>query len=86
MLAAEPELVLLDEPLSALDISARPEIRKVLKRVLAERTAVIITHDPDDVAELADHTVRLDLAGSKQLDRGGTDSGGSSAGSSTARV
>lgn len=79
VLAAEPELVLLDEPLSALDISARPEIRKVLKRVLAERTAVIITHDPDDVAELADHTVRLDLAGSKQLDRGGTDSGGSSA-------
>lgn len=86
VLAAEPELVLLDEPLSALDISARPEIRKVLKRVLAERTAVIITHDPDDVAELADHTVRLGSAGSKQLDRGGTDSGGSSAGSSTARV
>ncbi|MCT1803178.1 ABC transporter permease [Kocuria carniphila] len=59
VLAAEPELVLLDEPLSALDVSARPEIRSVLKRVLADRTAVIITHDPDDVAELADRSVRL---------------------------
>lgn len=51
--------MLLDEPLSALDVSARPEIRSVLKRVLADRTAVIITHDPDDVAELADRSVRL---------------------------
>lgn len=59
VLAAEPQLVLLDEPLSALDVSARPEIRKVLRRVLADRTAVIITHDPEDVAELADRTVRL---------------------------
>ena len=60
VLAAEPDLVLLDEPLSALDVTARPEIRTVLKRVLKNRTAVIITHDPADVAELADRTVRLE--------------------------
>ncbi|MDO5367826.1 sulfate/molybdate ABC transporter ATP-binding protein, partial [Kocuria sp.] len=53
VLAAEPDVVLLDEPLSALDVTARPEIRSVLKRVLTDRTAVIITHDADDVAELA---------------------------------
>lgn len=77
VLAAEPEVVLLDEPLSALDVSARPEIRKVLKRVLADRTAVIITHDPDDVAELADHTVRLGPVESGRVDDGGSSFGGS---------
>ena len=69
VLAAEPDVVLLDEPLSALDVTARPEIRSVLKRVLTDRTAVIITHDAADVAELADRTVRLESARSA-LDQG----------------
>lgn len=59
VLAAAPDVVLLDEPLSALDVTARPELRQVLRRVLADRTAVIITHDPRDVDELADHVLRL---------------------------
>ncbi len=86
VLAAEPELVLLDEPLSALDVSARPEIRKVLRRVLADRTAVIITHDPEDVAQLADSTVRLGPVGSEQKDRGSINPGGSSSGDSATRA
>lgn len=65
VLAAEPRVVLLDEPLSALDVTARPRMRKVLHRVLVGRTAMIVTHDPQDVAELADHVVRLERADSR---------------------
>ncbi|MBX7556988.1 ATP-binding cassette domain-containing protein, partial [Streptomyces sp. tea 10] len=65
VLAAEPRVILLDEPLSALDVTARPRMRKVLQRVLAGRTAMIVTHDPQDVAKLADHVVRLERAGNR---------------------
>lgn len=65
VLAAVPRVILLDEPLSALDVTARPRMRKVLQRVLAGRTAMIVTHDPQDVAELADHVVRLERAGNR---------------------
>lgn len=60
VLAADPRVILLDEPMSALDVAARPRMREVLKRVLAGRTAVVITHDDADVAELADGVVRMD--------------------------
>ena len=63
VLAADPRVVLLDEPMSALDVAARPRMREVLRRVLVGRTAVLITHDPDDVTELADQVVRLERAG-----------------------
>ena len=46
-------------------MTARPRMRKVLQRVLAGRTAMIVTHDPQDVAELADHVVRLERAGNR---------------------
>ncbi|WP_270240980.1 ABC transporter permease [Kocuria marina] len=63
VLAAGPRVILLDEPLSALDVTARPRMREVLQRVLAGRTAMIVTHDPQDVAELADRVVRLERDG-----------------------
>ncbi len=44
-LAADPRLLLLDEPLAALDVGAAPLLRRVLRRVLAERSAIIVTHD-----------------------------------------
>lgn len=56
-LAAEPELLLLDEPMSALDIHAAPLLRRVLKRVLAGRNAIIVTHDVLDAYMLADRVV-----------------------------
>lgn len=59
-LAADPDLLLLDEPLAALDVSVAPEIRQVLRRVLAERTVVLVTHDVLDVLTLADRLVVLD--------------------------
>lgn len=61
-LAADPRLLLLDEPLSALDVAAAPALRVLLRRVLREArcTAVIVTHDILDALALADRVVVLD--------------------------
>ncbi|HJW00437.1 MAG TPA: ABC transporter ATP-binding protein [Arthrobacter sp.] len=59
-LATDPGLLLLDEPMSALDIHAAPLLRRLLKRVLAGRRAVIITHDVLDALMLADRVVILE--------------------------
>ncbi len=58
-LAADPALLLLDEPLAALDVAVLPALRQTLRRVLAHRTAVIVTHDPLDALLLADRVVVL---------------------------
>jgi molybdate transport system ATP-binding protein len=59
-LATNPELLLLDEPMAALDIHAAPLLRRLLKRVLADRTAVIITHDVLDALMLADRVIVIE--------------------------
>lgn len=59
-LAAEPRLLLLDEPMAALDITVVPAMRQVLRHVLAGRTAVIVTHDVLDALLLADHVVVME--------------------------
>ena len=55
-LAAEPDLVIADEPTTALDVSVQAQIIDVLKRLCRERgTAVmLITHDMGVIAETAD--------------------------------
>ena len=57
-LAAEPRLLRLDEPLAALDVGAAPPLRRVLRRVLADRSAIIVTHDLLD-AVLLSHKIRV---------------------------
>ncbi len=59
-LAAEPHLLLLDEPLAALDVGAAPLLRRVLRRVLADRSAIIVTHDLLDALLLTQRIVVLD--------------------------
>ncbi|WP_285247865.1 ABC transporter ATP-binding protein [Pseudarthrobacter sp. efr-133-R2A-89] len=59
-LAADPALLLLDEPLAALDIHSAPLLRRLFKRVLAERQAIIVTHDVLDALILADRVVILE--------------------------
>ncbi|WP_206518084.1 ATP-binding cassette domain-containing protein [Rhodococcus sp. X156] len=59
-LAAEPALLLLDEPMAALDVGAAPAMRSVLRRVLREeggRSALLVTHDVLDALVLADRVV-----------------------------
>ncbi|CCQ16817.1 Molybdate ABC transporter, ATP binding protein [Rhodococcus sp. AW25M09] len=61
-LAADPRLLLLDEPLAALDVETAPAVRRVLRTVLREsaRTALIVTHDLLDVVALADSVAVID--------------------------
>lgn len=59
-LAADPALLLLDEPLAALDVDVTPALRTTLRTVLAGRTAVIATHDVLDAVLLADTVAVLD--------------------------
>ncbi|MFF8732468.1 ABC transporter ATP-binding protein [Streptomyces sp. NPDC015171] len=58
-LATRPRLLLLDEPLAALDARTRLEVRSQLRRHLAEFEAVsvLVTHDPLDAMVLADRLV-----------------------------
>lgn len=58
-LATRPRLLLLDEPLAALDARTRLEVRSQLRRHLAEfeAVAVLVTHDPLDAMVLADRLV-----------------------------
>jgi molybdate transport system ATP-binding protein len=58
-LVTRPQLLLLDEPLAALDARTRLEVRAQLRRHLAEfeAVAVLVTHDPLDAMVLADRLV-----------------------------
>ncbi|MHB8664187.1 MAG: ABC transporter ATP-binding protein [Acidimicrobiales bacterium] len=61
-LAPEPAVLLLDEPLAAVDASARPELRHVLREELARYpgSRLLVTHDPMEAAALAQRIVVLE--------------------------
>jgi molybdate transport system ATP-binding protein len=61
-LATSPALLLLDEPLAALDASARGEIRRELRKHLATFAGVrlLVTHDAVDAATLADRLLVIE--------------------------
>jgi molybdate transport system ATP-binding protein len=58
-LATDPALLLLDEPLAALDARTRLTVRAELRRHLADfgGSTVLVTHDPVDALALADRVV-----------------------------
>jgi peptide/nickel transport system ATP-binding protein len=58
-LAAGPDLVIADEPTTALDVSVQAQIIDVMKKLCAENNAAImlITHDMGVIAETADRVV-----------------------------
>jgi molybdate transport system ATP-binding protein len=61
-LAAEPDVLLLDEPLAGLDVAAAAAIRTLLRGVLARdgRAALLVTHELLDVLTLADRVLVLE--------------------------
>jgi iron(III) transport system ATP-binding protein len=55
-LAPRPEIILLDEPFSALDAHLRAELRRDIRQALQEdgATAILVTHDQEEALSLAD--------------------------------
>jgi ABC-type nitrate/sulfonate/bicarbonate transport system ATPase subunit len=60
-LAGDSDILLLDEPFSALDYLTRLRMRQELARLLRERprTAALVTHDIEEAAQLADRVIVL---------------------------
>jgi NitT/TauT family transport system ATP-binding protein len=60
-LAGETDILLLDEPFSALDYLTRLRMRRELAQMLRERprTVVLVTHDIEEAAQLADRVIVL---------------------------
>jgi len=60
-LISDPELVILDEPTTALDVTTQIEVLRAFRRVVRERraTAVYVSHDLAVVAQMADHILVL---------------------------
>ncbi|GAY08972.1 sulfate/molybdate ABC transporter ATP-binding protein [Pseudonocardia sp. N23] len=71
-LAPRPGLLLLDEPLAALDVDATPAMRSLLRRVIrdAKQTAILVTHSALDALVLADRVVVLE--GGRIVEQGPT--------------
>ncbi|CAH6636817.1 ABC transporter ATP-binding protein [Pseudocitrobacter vendiensis] len=61
-LAADPEVLLMDEPFGALDPVTRGALQQEMRRIhqLLGRTIVLVTHDIDEALRLADHLILMD--------------------------
>jgi ABC-type sulfate/molybdate transport systems ATPase subunit len=60
-LAVDPDLILMDEPFSALDVRTREDLLELVLEIWEEtgKTIVIVTHSPDEAALLADRVIVL---------------------------
>ncbi|MEX2690092.1 MAG: ABC transporter ATP-binding protein [Candidatus Njordarchaeum guaymaensis] len=57
VLAVEPKIILLDEPLSALDALLRVRLRGEIKKILKGKTVLWVTHDQEGAMSLADKLI-----------------------------
>ena len=71
-LATAPRLLVLDEPMSALDVTARQEMRRLVAHRTAQEglTLLLVTHDVLDMTALAEDVVVLEAG--RVVERGGT--------------
>lgn len=62
-LAADQQIILMDEPFGALDPLTREALQRLVKRLQEEmgRTIIMVTHDMDEAIRLADRIVVMDL-------------------------
>ncbi len=67
-LATGPEVMLLDEPLSALDAKLRMELQSELKEILRAvgSTTIVVTHDQEEAMSLAEHIIVMDAGRIRQ--------------------
>jgi sulfate transport system ATP-binding protein len=68
-LAAQPQVLLLDEPFGALDAKVRQELRSWLRRLHDEihMTSVFVTHDQEEAFEVADRVVVMNKGRIEQV-------------------
>ena len=61
-LVMKPKILLLDEPLSALDGVIKESIKEKIKKIAQEYhlTTIIVTHDPEEALTLSDHVLIID--------------------------
>ncbi len=61
-LANKPEVLLLDEPTSSLDVAAKTEVEETILSVLKSRevTCILVTHDPQQVRRLSERVLLLE--------------------------
>lgn len=69
-LALKPDIILLDEPMSALDVATRLSMRKELKNLQASfgTTMIYVTHDQEEAFALSDRIMIMDKGEINQLD------------------
>lgn len=70
-IAFEPEILLLDEPLSALDAQVRIQIREEIRRIQIESgiTTVFVTHDQEEAMSISDRVAVMNHGHLEQIDR-----------------
>jgi len=68
-LAAQPRVLLLDEPFGALDAKVRQELRQWLRKLHEEIhvTSIFVTHDQEEAFEVADRVVVMNLGKIEQI-------------------
>lgn len=69
-LAPNPKILLLDEPLSALDVQLRDRLRLEMRRIQRELgvTTVYVTHDQEEALAIADRVAVMDAGRLEQVD------------------
>ncbi|MCR4807117.1 MAG: ATP-binding cassette domain-containing protein, partial [Lachnospiraceae bacterium] len=73
MLVTDPEIILLDEPFSAMDTFLREGMRLELMRILNmyDKTVILVSHDRDEIYQMCDYLVLMDKG--KVIAQGDTD-------------
>ena len=68
-LAIEPEVILMDEPCSALDPTGTAKIEELIEELKAQYTVVIVTHNMQQASRVADYTAFMYLGKLIEYDR-----------------
>jgi phosphate transport system ATP-binding protein len=61
-IATKPEVILMDEPCSALDPRSTLQIEELMRELKEEYTIIIVTHNMQQAARVSDYTIFLNMA------------------------